>query len=129
MLRHVTPFRQLARLYRAALSASESLSKLSDREAPALVSNAAPLAPLDVVEQRLNTHEADIQHLAGRIRRLETLGRHLRLQAVANSERPFLIEANVPGLRPLPSRSIDRVTLSSPPNWRRMGRGSRGRRR
>ena len=79
---------------------SDSLSKLSDRETAAGASSARPPELLDIVKQRLDTHEADIQYLAGRIGKLETLGRHLRLQAVCDSERPFLIEANVPGLGP-----------------------------
>lgn len=68
-------------------------------ETPPHVAAPRPLAIPTEAQQQLDAHAADIRYLDDRIRKLEVQGRNLRLQAVANSERPFLIEASVPGLR------------------------------
>jgi|GEM_PF-478783 len=91
-----TPFRQLARLYAAILSASESLSKLSDnaiRDQPAAGSD---------LRSQLDANSRDLQSMAQRVVRLENLVKHLRLQNSNNPTCPFLIEGRVEGLTPFP---------------------------
>ncbi|MEJ1171023.1 FkbM family methyltransferase [Variovorax sp. CCNWLW235] len=107
MLRDITPVRQLARLYRAILSAAESLATLSAHsQQPAPASAPAPTpAPAPVVQYfdarpRLDANEAEIRRLSTEVERLKTLTRHLRLQSASMDNRPFLIEGNVPGFEP-----------------------------
>lgn len=101
MLKNVTPFRQLARLYASALAASESLAKIS-AHAGQPAAGAAPVPSREDSRLQLDANSRDLASMAQRVERLEALVRHLRLQNVNDVGRPFLIEGSVPGLPPFP---------------------------
>ncbi|WP_432725858.1 FkbM family methyltransferase [Variovorax sp. W6] len=107
MLSQHTPFRQLARVYAAVLSISNSLAKISQQAATAPSPAPTPAPPpvaieSPVVRQQLDANSRDLASMAVRVERLETLVGHLRTQLASDASRPFLIKSRVQGMNPFP---------------------------
>ena len=88
-----TPFRQLARLYGAVLSAAASLTKISEGSSAQIAAtkdrfkevNAGLFASVHQIVERLDTHSIQLGAVASKLAELESANRNLRQQGAGQA--------------------------------------------